>query len=105
MIAIKYNSNPDAPQEYNHYIGFGGSATFREVVTKEFDTTDQALAFWQNCAYPITTLDEIPLNFDITTLKELDKEFKNLPKLDTMEEYIHNQRDMYNVDSEVEIYE
>lgn len=92
MITIVYNSNPNVSKEYNHYRGIN-ILSFSHVDKKNFDNVNDALRFWQECMYPVTQLSELPLELDIKTAEEIQKEYESTPEM--LEEYLHNQRDMY----------
>lgn len=73
-ITIIYNSNPNVPEEYSHCRG--SLSSFTNESSKSFDDWEKALAFWQECYFPITELKEIPMPIEINT--ELSEVFNEI---------------------------
>ena len=56
MTEVLFHANPDKPEEYNH-VG-----KLRNMVNQGkriFNNIDEAIMFWFDCSYPITTLDTL----------------------------------------------
>lgn len=73
-ITIIYNSNPNVSEEYSH--NRGSLSSFTSESSKSFDDWESALAFWQECYFPITELKEIPMPIEINA--ELSEVFNEI---------------------------
>ena len=57
MIVIEYWANPNAHVNYQHRVGKVDA--FTQTKQKRFENMTQALSFFNECFFPITSLEEI----------------------------------------------
>lgn len=56
MNEVLYHANPDKSEEFNHV---GKLRNMANQGKKLFNDIDEAVMFWFDCSYPITTLDTL----------------------------------------------
>ena len=105
MYEVLYHSHPDKPVEYNH-IG-----KLRNMVNQDrrsFEEMDQAINFWLECSYPITTLDvligekyDTELLTIVQSFYQVDQKFQALVEEN---EEITSSKKILNISNEEEIW-
>ena len=92
-LRVYYHSNPNLPEDCNH-IGLKARLTSQSY--KEFNTLDQAEMFWLECGWPITQLQDLSNCPEAKLINQVCmSEVDAQP--DEIEEFIHNQRDLYEL--------
>ena len=102
LLRVDYHSNPNMPDDCNH-IGHGSKLTGQSY--KEFTNEADAIRFWGACSWPITKLQEVYAHELAKYVNRICiEEAESEP--DEIEEFIHSQRDMYElVDSSINFEE
>jgi hypothetical protein len=93
LLRVDYHCDPNMPDDINH---IGLKARLTGQAYKEFDSLDKAEMFWLECGWPITQLCEICTEDWCKAVNDACKHEVDAQP-DEIEEFIHNQRDMYEL--------
>jgi len=75
MITIEYHYNPSMFPDIAHYVG--AIDKFTNTTHKVFNSMQEALNFFNECLFPLTSLEEIISCYN-KQLKENKREIKQL---------------------------
>ena len=100
-LRVYYHNNPNLPEDCNH-IGLKAHLTGQSY--KEFINLDEAELFWMECGWPITQLHELSNHPQAKQINDVCMEEVEAQP-DDIEEFIHSQRDMYELVDDVNFEE